>query len=206
MANMVENASLTASGFENGLRIEARKILKSPKKSKGFSSAELKALKDLEQGSGAQNAAKFLGRFGISEGKATSMLGAAVSGTIGNQLGGAAGALGLPALGQIAKNTAQRLTSNKAKFADQLIRAGGDARAVVRAYLKNTPKRLHNLEDITQLLLDPNITPESIAKISSRVKIVEDAKFLAERIKKQAQLRASQAAIAAPLADEDDNG
>ncbi len=200
IAGMIENAGLAASGLENGLRIEARKILKSVKKKRGFTRQELKLIDELEKGSGAANAAKFLGKFGVSEGKATSMLGAAIGGTIGNQLGGIPGALAALGLGQIAKKTAQRLTSGKAKFADQLVRAGGDAREITKAYLRNTPRAKQSVSELTELLLDPKVTPESISRLSLRLKIVEDAKFFTEAIKRKSQQTASAGVIASPIA------
>lgn len=198
IAGMVENAGLAASGLENGLRIEARKILRSAKKKRGFSKKELKVIDELEKGSGAANAAKFLGKFGISEGKATSMLGAAIGGTIGQQLGGKAGAVSALALGQIAKKTAQRLTFGKAKFADQLVRAGGNGRAIAQAYLRNTPKAQRSISELTELLLDPRVTPDSISKISLKTKLIDDAKFFASEIKRRVTQAASVGAIIAP--------
>ena len=201
ISGMIENAGLAASGLENGLRIEARKILKSTKKSRGFSKSELKVLRDLEQGSGAANAAKFLGKFGVSEGKATSMVGSAIGGTIGNQLSGAPGAASVLALGQIAKKTAQRLTARKARFADQLVRAGGDAREIAKTYLKNTPKSKQSVNALTELLLDPRVTPESISKLPVKIKLIEDAKFFANEIKRKAAKSASASAMIAPTVD-----
>lgn len=202
IAGMIESAGLAASGLENGLRIEARKILRSPKKSRGFSKAELGTLRELEQGSGSANAAKFLGKFGISEGKATSMVGSAIGGTIGNQLGGVPGAATALTLGQIAKKTAQKLTSGKAKFADQLVRAGGDARAVASAYMRNTPKSKQSVNALTELLLDPKITVDSIAKLPAKIKIIEDAKFFANEIKRKAKKTAGAGTMTLPSIEE----
>jgi hypothetical protein len=201
ISGMIEGASLAASGLENGLRIEARKILRSPKKSRGFSKAELKNLKDLEQGSGAANAAKFLGKFGISEGKATSMIGSFLGGTLGNMLGGPAGSAAVLSAGQVAKQTAQKITSGKARFADQLVRAGGDARAIAKAYLNNTPKSKQSVSTLTELLLDPRVTPESIAKLPVKIKLIEDARFFASEIKRKAIKSASAGVIASPTID-----
>ena len=203
ISGMMEDASLAASGLENGLRIEARKILKSRKKRRGFTSSELNAIKELEAGSGAANAAKFLGKFGISEGKATSMLGASISGTIGSQLGGVPGATATLTIGQIAKKAAQRLTSGKADFADQIARAGGDARSIARAYMRNTPRSKQSITDLTELLLDPNVTIDSINKLSLKTKIVQDAKFFAKEIKRKAQKAASIATMAVPTITEE---
>lgn len=201
ISGMIEGANLAASGLENGLRIEARKILRSPKKSRGFSKAELKNLRDLEQGSGAANAAKFLGKFGISEGKATSMVGSFLGGTLGNMLGGPAGSAAVLSAGQVAKKTAQKITSGKARFADQLVRAGGDARAIAKTYLNNTPRAKQSVSTLTELLLDPRVTPESIAKLPVKIKLIEDAKFFASEIKRKAIKSASAGVIASPTID-----
>lgn len=199
IAGMVEGAGLAASGLENGLRIEARKILRSPKKSRGFTAKELKSLRELDQGSTAGNAAKFLGKFGISEGKATSMLGAAVGGQIGSQLAGGTGAVAVLTLGQIAKGVSQKLTAGKARFADELVRAGGDGRAITRAYLKNTPASKRKVSDLTELLLDPKVTPESISKLSFKLKLVDDAKFFANAIKEKSKQSVSRVAETQPI-------
>lgn len=208
--DMIENASHTASGMENGLRIEARKILKNPKRRKGFSDDEIKALKEIEQGTSAANTAKFLGKFGISEGQATSMLGASIGigggGAIGAAFGGTAGAgigaLAIPAIGQIAKKTAQRLTLNNAKFADDLARSGTNAKSIVRNYLKHVPTRERSISDLTDLLLDPNVNPADIKSLPSAKsrtgKLVSDAKFFAEEIKRRTKQGASVAAITTP--------
>lgn len=207
--DMIENASHTASGMENGLRIEARKLLKNKKKRRGFTADEIKALKQIEQGTTASNAAKFLGKFGISEGQATSMLGVSIGagggGAIGSMFGpagAAVGALTIPALGQIAKKTAQRLTLNSTKFADDLARSGKNAKAVTRAYLKHTPIANRSVSDLTDLFLDQNLNLDDIKALpksaSGTAKLIADAKFFAEEIKRRAQQSASVGLITTP--------
>ena len=207
--DMIENASHTASGMENGLRIEARKLLKNKKKRRGFTSDELAALKQIEQGTTASNAAKFLGKFGISEGQATSMLGVSIGagggGAMGSMFGpagAAVGAITVPLLGQVAKKTAQRLTLNSTKYADDLVRAGKNAKAVTRAYLKHTPIAKRSVSDLTDLLLDQNLNLSDIKALpksaSGTAKLVADAKFFAEEIKRRAQQGASVGLITTP--------
>jgi hypothetical protein len=209
ITDMIENASHTASGMENGLRIEARKILKNKKKRRGFTKDELSALRQIEQGTTASNAAKFLGKFGISEGQATSMLGASIGigggGAIGATFGpgGAAiGALTVPAIGQLAKNTAQRITLNNTKFADNLVRAGKNSKDITRAYLKHTPKSDRNISDLTDLLLDTSLKPSDIRGLPSSKsvtgKLVADAVHFAREIKRRAQQAGSAALITQP--------
>lgn len=209
ITDMIENASHTASGMENGLRIEARKILKNKKKRRGFTADELSALRKIEQGTTAANTAKFLGKFGISEGQATSMLGASIGigggGAIGAAFGtgGAAiGALTVPAIGQIAKKTAQRLTLKNTKFADDLIKSGKNAKEVTKAYLKHTPIKDRNINDLTDLLIDTNLDPSSIRGLASSRsaagKLVSDAAYFANEIKRKSQQAGSAALIAQP--------
>lgn len=213
IGDMIENASHTASGLENGLRIEARKILKNKKRRRGFTKDEIDSLKQIEQGTTAANAAKFLGKFGISEGQATSMLGFSVGagggGAIGSMfgpVGAAVGAVSIPAIGQVAKNTAQRLTLNNAKFADSLARSGNNAKSVVRAYLKHVPVKNRNINDLTDLLMDPNLNPSDIKSLPNAKtpvgKLVADAKFFAEEIKRRTQQTASAAVITTPQVQE----
>jgi len=155
------------------------------------------------------NIAKFMGKFGISEGNATSMLGAAISsagggaiGSVFGPVGAGIGAITLPVLGQFAKKTAQRITVNNVKYADDLARAGSNARGVVDAYLKHTPKKSRNVSDLTDLLLDPNLNIASIRGLAKsktpQGKLVADALFFADGIKRAVQTGASGAAIAGP--------
>jgi hypothetical protein len=215
ISDMMENASHTASGLENGLRIEARKILKNKKRRKGFSTEELVALRKIEQGTTLGNLSKFLGKFGISEGQATSMLGASfgaggggVIGTMfGGPIGGVIGAIGVPAMGQIAKNTSQRITLKNTKFADDLIRAGKNSKEVTKAYLKNTPISERSVSDLTDLLMNPNLTGgdvKSLIKANSPTsKFLSDTLFFVNESKRRLKQGASTAAITQPDIDKE---
>ena len=216
IASMIERASSAASGFENGLRVEARKILGSDKKRRGYTKDEIGALRKIAQGTTMGNIAKFLGKFGISENQATSMLGASMGAgggaAIGSAFGGVAGAgvgaITLPLIGQIAKKTASRITQGNARFADELVRAGGNGREVIKAYIKNTPKAERNVGDLTALLLDPSVTPESLAKLPFGDKLVKDAIYMAQNTRNQAINATSAAIMSAPAIQgesEDDN-
>lgn len=205
ITDMIENASHTASGLENGLRIEARKILKSKAKRRGFTADEKAMLSKIEQGTTAANTAKFLGKFGISEGQATSMLGASIGaaggGAIGASFGGPAGAgvgaLTIPALGQFAKKTAQRLTLDNTKLLDSFVRAGENAKEIAKAYLKNVPKSERNVSDLTDLLLNSNLTLKEVENLTkSNNKFISDASYYASYLRKKAQ-QATKAGIAA---------
>lgn len=216
IADMMESASHTASGLENGLRIEARKILKNKKRRKGFSADELAALRKIEQGTTLGNLTKFLGKFGISEGQATSMVGASFGvgggGVIGSMFGGpagaAVGAVAVPAIGQMAKNTAQRITKNNTKFADDLIRAGKNSKEVTKAYLKNTPISERSVSDLTDLLMDPNLTGADVTSLARAAnspanKFLSDTMFFVNEAKRRLKQSASLAAITQPELDKE---
>jgi hypothetical protein len=210
ITDMMENASHTASGLENGLRIEARKLLKNKKRRKGFTPQEMAALRKIEQGTTLGNISKFLGKFGISENQASSMLGASVGagggGVIGSIFGGpigaGVGAVGVPALGQIAKKTAQRITLNNTKFTDDLVRAGKNSEEVAKAYLKNTPIAERRVSDLTDLLMDPNLTGGDVTKLikgnNPTSKLLSDSMFFVTEINRRLKQGASTAAILQP--------
>ena len=210
MEDLIENASLQASGFENGLRIGARQLLKNKKRVKGYTADEKAALRDLVEGDFASNTTKKLSRLGFGKGAATNHLGASSSigagGILGSVFGGPVGtAIGVitpPIIGRIAANTVERLTLNKVKFANDLTRAGKNAKSVTRAYLKNTPIKNRNVDDLTTLLLHNDLDLSSIKSLpksaDSTAKLIADSKFFAEEIKRRAQQGASTGLITTP--------
>ena len=213
ITDMIENATHTASGMENGLRIEARKILKNKKKSRGFTADEMKALRQIEEGTTAANTAKFLGKFGISEGQSTSMLGASIGiggggalGAVFGPLGAATGALTVPAIGQLAKKTAQRITLNNTKFSDDLVRAGKDAKEITKAYLKHTPIDSRRVSDLTDIFLDANLSPADIRRLplskTPAGKLAADAAYFAIEINRRIKQAGSVGLIVSPPLEE----
>jgi len=210
MSDLIEDASLQASGFENGLRIGARHLLKNKKRLKGYTADERAALRGLVEGDLASNTAKKLSRLGFGKGAATNHLGASSSigagGILGSVFGGPVGtAIGVitpPIIGRIAANTVERLTLNKAKFADDLVRSGKNAKAVARTYLKHTPIKSRNVDDLTTLLLHNDLDLSSIKSLpksaEGTAKLIADAKFFAEEIKRRAQQGASAGLITTP--------
>jgi len=153
-------ANLTASGYENGLRQEFRRILKNKKLRRSFSPDEIKEMSLVVEGDKKGNAAKFLGKFGLSEGQATSMVGSSISGAGGYAAGGLPGAMAALSTGQLSKYLSQRLTKGKTDFADALVRSGNNGRQITEVYLKNTPKAKRNPDDLKALLLSGEV-PEA---------------------------------------------
>lgn len=184
VTDAVEKARNTASGFENGIRIELRKILNNKKQSKYFSKSDKDALEKVIQGTKGANIAKTIGKLGWSEGQATNMLGAtvatglggAVGSSAGGLVGGGVGAFVVPAIGQVSKQVAQRLTRGNAEFADSVIRAGKDAKKIVAAYNKHTPKKQRSPDELAELLMRPDIDLNQLYGIPSAMKAVDIAK------------------------------
>lgn len=152
-----EKARNQATGFENGVRTQFRSILNNKKKSKYFTNDELKAIKRVVRGGNVENMAKLVGRLGFSEGGAMNIVGASIGAGGGALIFGPAGAVTVPLVGQVSRKLAQRMTKSGAYFADEVIRAGKDAEKITAAYIKNTPKSLRNPQELSELLLRPDI-------------------------------------------------
>ncbi len=157
-----------ASGAENGIRLELNKIIRSKKRSKFFSKSEIDAMRDVVRGDFKTNFAKLIGRFGFSEGRATNMLTSLGGVAAGSTFGGALGAIAIPVVGKIAKTIATKLTTNKAKFVNAMTRAGTDANKIAKAYLTAVPKAKRSVQDLADLLSDPQINLGELEMIANK--------------------------------------
>lgn len=167
-----EKARLQASGFENGVRTQFRAILNNKKKSRFFTASELASMKKVVTGGTGENLARLIGKLGFSEGSATNLVGGALGATAGGVAFGAPGAVAVPLIGQISRKLAQRMTVKGAEFADQVIRAGKDAKKITAAYLKNTPKAQRSAAELSELLtkgdIDLTLLPDSELTIPAK--------------------------------------
>jgi len=183
-------ASLQASGFENGIRVQFRSILNSKKKLNGFNKEEIRAMKDVVKGGSIENIAKMLGRFGFSEGQASNMLMGSLGVAGGAALGGAPGAVAVPLIGQLSRSLAQKLTRKGADDVDTLVRAGNNSDDIVKAYMRIVPKKERNPSELAELLLRPEISLTDLKSTikmmpKERRKIVSDAVFIADLAQQQ---------------------
>ncbi|RWO34733.1 MAG: hypothetical protein EOS10_00050 [Mesorhizobium sp.] len=119
----MENARNAASGFENGLRIEFRKLLKD-KVAKNFDDTELSAIKTVARGTFSQNALRWMGGFGVPTDSGRNFLGSVAGALSGNALGGPLGAVALPAAGTAAKLGASNIAARNADIVDALVKGG----------------------------------------------------------------------------------
>lgn len=172
-----DRAQNQASGFENGLRTQFRSILNNKKKLKGFSAEEVRAMQQVVRGGKAENIAKALGKFGFTEGQATSMLLGSLGVAGGVAVGGATGGVAIPLLGQAAKKVAANLTAKNASLAKALTQSGGNARQITAAYVRNVPKSKRNAEELAALLLTNKASTESLK--NSTNKLLANAAYFA---------------------------
>lgn len=157
-----EKARNQASGFENGVRVQFRAILNNKKKRRFFKAEELEAMTTVVRGTKAENFAKLVGRLGFSEGGATNIIGGALGASAGGVMFGTPGAVAVPLIGQVSRKLAQRLTVKNAEFANQVVRAGKDAKKIASAYLENTAKANRSPEELSQLLMQIDFTPSKM--------------------------------------------
>ena len=177
-----EKATLQASGFENGVRIQFRQIINNKNKRRFFSKPELKAMREVVEGSRNQNIFKLLGGFGFSEGQSINMVRGLLGLAAGKELAGAKGAIAVATAGQLFKKLAGVSTNKGADFADSLIRSGKNAKKITRAYLKSFPKGQRNIDDLAKLFLERDVDLKTIEGLG---KVAREAADRAEILKAQ---------------------
>ncbi|AZO45880.1 hypothetical protein EJ076_34755 [Mesorhizobium sp. M7D.F.Ca.US.005.01.1.1] len=131
----VERAKNAASGYENGLRNEFRKLLNNKTYKGTFNDTERVALQQVVRGTPTSNALRFLGGFGVPLDNGRNFLGSVMGGGVGSTLGAAVAgpvgaAVGGPALiaaGTLAKQASSAMTGKSALLAEALVKAGPDA-------------------------------------------------------------------------------
>lgn len=137
----VERAKTQASGVENGLRIQFRRILNNPKLKRNFNKQEIEAIERVANGDFSTNAMRWLGTFGfpIDQGRSAlgSFLGGGAGAAIGSSIAGPAGAfVGGPALmavGTAARMGADASTRRAAEIADLLVKSGPQGQSILAA-------------------------------------------------------------------------
>lgn len=137
----MQRAQSAASGMENGLRVEFRKLVNNPRLARNFTAAEREAIKSVAEGNFTTNALRWLGTFGVPIDQGRNFLGSLTGGgvgaTIGGMVGGPAGAtiggFALPAVGTAAKAGASRATQNLADIAEALVKSGSQGQSAFSA-------------------------------------------------------------------------
>lgn len=115
----IAKAQNAASGFENGLRVEFRKILNNKKLRMQFDETELKEMARVVRGTAASNLAKLLGKFGFGPG--ANGLGGFLGGTAGLTFGGPVGAVATAAAASGARKLSEKMTEAAAERAAKVV-------------------------------------------------------------------------------------
>ena len=129
VARIVRNAKLQASGFDNGLKMGFRALLKSDKARSGFSPDEIKAMEQIAKGTTMGNFMTKIGKLGVGLGNQSNMLLSSLGAGAGAAVGGVPGAIVMPALGTLAQKGAERSTVASTKALQGLLASGGNVAA-----------------------------------------------------------------------------
>lgn len=129
----MEDAGNAASGFENGLRIEYRKLVKDKRFFRTLSAPERDAVLAVVRGTPVGNILKRVSRLSFGAGAQTNFLGASVGSGAGAAIGGSVagpagavfGAIAAPLVGRAAGKGAERTTLAAAERARALVTGGG---------------------------------------------------------------------------------
>lgn len=122
----IARAGNAASGLENGIRIEFRKILNNPKLRRGFSEQEISMMERAARGGPVANVLRQVGRLGVGLSGQSNGLGAAVGGIAGTTIGGPVGGLMTMVAGTGAKALTERSTKKAAQLARDVVAARGN--------------------------------------------------------------------------------
>lgn len=182
--DVIENSKNSASGFEKGLQVELRKILRSTKESKKFNDKEKALMKDIVRGEGKSKVLNLLSKFDIGSTDKLRMTGLLLSGAAGLVSGGAA--VALPILGKLSSIALEKFAKNRANVLKEMASAGDNAREIAKTYIKNTPSKDRSPEDLTALLLKPEISVKDLKNIKQTNETTRKAVGLAKQIKELA--------------------
>jgi len=123
--DVIEKAGDAASGFENGVRIGFRALLKNKKKLRGFSKDEIAAMRQITRGGNlTERGLRVLGKLSFDRSGSTNFLGGSIGIAGGAAVGGPLGAILVPLAGQAAQAGSKRMTGNAAQAVRDMA-AGG---------------------------------------------------------------------------------
>lgn len=184
-----DKAKNQASGFENGLRVQFRSLLNNKTKIRNYTAEEKSAMEKVVRGGGIENIAKAIGKFGFTEGQASGMLLGSLGVAGGAAVGGSAGAVAVPLIGQVSKNLAQKLTRNNAEMVSQIVRSGRDSTAITKAYINQVPAKERSAHELAELLLINNAANsiKYAPKSETMKNFMSDVNFLIGAAKSQTE-------------------
>lgn len=156
--NTAIELSKIANNPDQAIKSEFRKLARREidKPSGDFSAKEMELLKDISAGK-QSTFSKFLEKH--SKNPLTRIATGYMFG--GSPTGAALGTV----IGELHTSILNNITRKNVKLLKQLEAAGENANEVVKAYIKTTPKKERNSEDIVALLLDPKLNKRTFDSI-----------------------------------------
>lgn len=149
----IQRAGDQASGFENGLRIQFRQILRNRKVMQRLSDGEQEAIRAVVRGTPMGNLLKRMSRMSYGSGAQTNVMGASLfgmagagaGGAVGGPVGAMAGAVAPAVIGSAAGRGAENITMTAAQRARNVAAGGGMSLPAppntnaLAAYLRGVP-------------------------------------------------------------------
>lgn len=132
-------AQNAASGFENGLRIEFRKLLNNKKTRALFTKAEIAEIEKVANGTAGSNLLRTIGHLGFDFGSGRNFLGGMTGLFAGNSIMGPLGALAVGAGGFAARKGGEALTRGAAERAAKVVATPGVPQITLNNPLKALP-------------------------------------------------------------------
>jgi len=178
LEEMFEEAGRSRRGFRPGLENEFRKLVRNKKKSRFWKQNELKIMDDFAQGkTGARDKLiRMVAGLSPTEGGVNRrILSTLVQGGIGGSVGGPLLAPIGPALGYFAHTLSKAGAEDVAKFLKNVVAAGDDGGDIAKAYIRSTPKRLRNAEDLGRILAERGARLENLQKTEFMRQAAESA-------------------------------
>ena len=124
IADAVERARNQASGFENGLRVQFRRIANNPRLMRGFSGEERTLINRVVRGSAVENNLRRLATLSFGGGIQRTGLSGLAGVAAGGAAGGVPGAIAVPATAEAARRGAEALTRGSAELAEAAVLSG----------------------------------------------------------------------------------
>lgn len=126
LTGAIDRAQYAASGFENGLRMEFRKMLRNPDQYlRGYSEDEIKVMKQIVNGTPITKALRFFGKLGPNRSGSAGLVGTSIGAGAGAYAGGPIGAAAVPAAGMLASKGSEASTLKLAEYLRALAASGG---------------------------------------------------------------------------------
>jgi hypothetical protein len=197
----IETAFKIADRDVGTLKTEMKRIIRGETRAEGkrrptkYSESEIDIMREIAKGEGSPIVTALLKLDTESSSPMNANLQLLITGGLGASVGGLGGAAATLLLGKSLGSVARKSVSKQvARNADNLrgyIVAGNDAKAIVKQYLKTTPVKDRNVEDLTSILMNPEVRNiSSVRPVDSKTrKAIDAAKKVHNRV---AELRKSE--------------